>query len=100
MSARTRLTQLITNPDYELTTVWVSSDSKAGKDAGALAGLDISTGVAATSDLDEVLTAGPQCAVYTATADNRLPDALEGYRRILAGVNVVGGAAVFLQHLR
>ena len=41
----------------------------------------------------------PQCAVYTAMADNRLPDALEDYRRILAaGVNVVGSSAVFLQY--
>ena len=31
------LTALITNPDYELTGVWVSSDAKAGKDAGELA---------------------------------------------------------------
>jgi 4-hydroxy-tetrahydrodipicolinate reductase len=32
-------------------------------------------------------------------ADNRLPDALEDYRRILAaGVNVVGSSAVFLQY--
>ena len=37
--------------------------------------------------------------MYTALADNRLPDALEDYRRILAaGVNVVGSSAVFLQY--
>jgi 2,4-diaminopentanoate dehydrogenase len=93
------LRALITNPDYELTGVWVSSDSKAGKDAGDLAGLDISTGITASTDLDAVLATGPQCAVYTAMADNRLPDALEDYRRILAaGVNVVGSSAVFLQY--
>jgi 4-hydroxy-tetrahydrodipicolinate reductase len=93
------LRALITNPAYELTGVWVSSDSKAGKDAGELAGLDISTGVTASTDLDAVLATGPQCAVYTAMADNRLPDALEDYRRILAaGVNVVGSSAVFLQY--
>lgn len=93
------LKALITNPDYELTGVWVSSDAKAGKDAGELAGLDFSTGIKATTDLDEVLASGPQCAVYTALADNRLPDALEDYRRILAaGVNVVGSSAVFLQY--
>jgi len=41
----------------------------------------------------------PECAVYTAMADNRLPEALEDYRRILAaGVNVVGSSAVFLQY--
>jgi hypothetical protein len=93
------LKALITNPDYELTGVWVSSESKVGKDAGELAGLDISTGITASTDLDEILATGPQCAVYTAMADNRLPDALEDYRRILAaGVNVVGSSAVFLQY--
>jgi 4-hydroxy-tetrahydrodipicolinate reductase len=77
----------------------VSSDAKAGKDAGELAGLDISTGVKATTDLDAILAAKPDCAVYTALADNRLPEALEDYRRILAaGVNVVGSAAVFFQY--
>jgi 2,4-diaminopentanoate dehydrogenase len=93
------LRALITNPDYELTGVWVSSESKAGKDAGELAGLDISTGITASTDLDAVLATEPQCAVYTAMADNRLPDALEDYRRILAAeVNVVGSSAVFLQY--
>ncbi|MEO6794714.1 MAG: diacylglycerol kinase [Mycobacterium sp.] len=93
------LRSLITNPEFELTGVWVSSAAKAGKDAGELAGLDVSTGVKATTDLDEVLATKPQCAVYTAMADNRLPEALEDYRRILAaGVNVVGSSAVFLQY--
>ena len=46
-----------------------------------------------------MLATGPECAVYTAMADNRLPEALEDYRRILAaGVNMVGSAAVFLQY--
>ena len=46
-----------------------------------------------------MLATNPDCAVYTAMADNRLPDALEDYRRILAaGVNVVGSSAVFLQY--
>lgn len=93
------LTQLITDPRFTLTAVWVSSDSKAGKDAAKLAGLQDSTGILATTDLDAVLATKPACAVYTAMADNRLPEALEDYRRILAaGVNVVGSSAVFLQH--
>jgi 2,4-diaminopentanoate dehydrogenase len=96
---RHALSQLITDQRFELTGVWVSSDSKAGKDAAELAGLDNSTGIAASTDLDEVLATKPECAVYTAMADNRLPDALEDYRRILAaGVNVVGSSAVFLQY--
>jgi hypothetical protein len=93
------LRALITNPEFELTGVWVSSDAKAGKDAGELAGLKDSTSITATTDLDAVLATKPQCAVYTAMADNRLPDALDDYRRILAaGVNVVGSSAVFLQY--
>ena len=77
----------------------VSSEAKADKDAAELAGLEDSTGITATTDLAAVLAAEPECAVYTAMADNRLPDALEDYRRILAaGINVVGSAAVFLQY--
>ncbi len=46
-----------------------------------------------------MLALKPECAVYTALADNRLPDALEDYRRILAaGINVVGSSAVFFQY--
>jgi 2,4-diaminopentanoate dehydrogenase len=93
------LKALITNPEFDLTGVWVSSESKAGKDAGGLAGLQDSTGIIATTDLDAVLATGPHCAVYTAMADNRLPEALDDYRRILAaGVNVVGSGPVFLQY--
>ncbi|KUH95219.1 diacylglycerol kinase [Mycolicibacterium acapulense] len=96
---RHALTQLINDPQYELTAVWVSSETKAGKDAGELAGLQVSTGITATTDLDAVLATRPECVVYTAMADNRLPEALEDYRRILAaGVNVVGSSAVFLQY--
>src|SRR6201992_494256 len=93
------LRALITNPEFDLTGVWVSSDAKAGKDAAELAGLDDSTGVLASTDLDAVLATGPQCAVYNALADNRLPEALEDYRRVLpAGVNIVGSGPVFLQY--
>jgi hypothetical protein len=96
---RHALTQLINDSRFELTAVWVSSDAKAGKDAGELAGLDVSTGILATTDLAAVLATEPVVAVYTAMADNRLVEALEDYRRILAaGVNVVASAAVFLQY--
>jgi 2,4-diaminopentanoate dehydrogenase len=92
------LTALITNPEFELTGVWVSSDAKAGKDAAELVGLTEPTGVKATTDLEAVLATKPQCVVYNAMADNRLVEALEDYRRILAaGVNVVGSGPVFLQ---
>jgi 2,4-diaminopentanoate dehydrogenase len=93
------LTQLITDPRFELVGVWVSSEAKAGRDAAELVGLADATGVLTTNDLDEIIAAKPDCAVYTAMADNRLPEALEDYRRILsAGVNVVGSGPVFLQY--
>ncbi len=66
------LKALITNPEFELTGVWVSSDAKAGKDAAELAGLPESTGVIASTDLDAVLATGPRCAVYNVRAN--LPD--------------------------
>lgn len=93
------LSGILTNPAYELTAVWVSSDAKVGKDAGELAGLDVSTGVAATNDMDALLATRPDCAVYCAMGDNRLPQAMEDCRRILAaGVNLVGSSPVVLQY--
>lgn len=93
------LRALITDPQFELTGVWVSSDAKAGKDAAELAGPAQPTGVLASTDLDAVLATGPRCAVYNALADNRLPEALDDYRRVLAaGINIVGSGPVFLQY--
>lgn len=96
---RLALTELITTPRFELTGVWVSSDAKVGKDAGELAGLEVSTGIAATNDLEALLGTGPDCAVYCAMGDIRLPEAIQDCRRILAaGVNVVGSAPGILQY--
>jgi hypothetical protein len=96
---RLALTELIENPQFELAAVWVSSDAKAGKDAGELAGLKTVTGIAATNDLDAVIATQPECAVYCAMGDTRLPDAMADCMRILsAGVNVVGSAPGVLQY--
>src|SRR6266702_3087752 len=75
-------------PELELAGVWVSDPAKVGKDAGELAGLDRSLGVAATNDADALLAMRPDCIVHTAMADNRLPDALADLQRFLAaGIN-------------
>ena len=93
------LRALLDNVEYELTGVWVSSDAKAGRDAGELAGRGTVTGIIATTDLDALLATKPDCAVYAAIADTRMLEALDDYRRILAaGVNVVGTGGTFLQH--
>ncbi|WP_280370139.1 diacylglycerol kinase [Nocardia wallacei] len=96
---RLALIELITNPQFELTGVWVATAGKVGKDAGELAGLDVVTGITATGDLDEILAARPDCAVYCAMGDTRLPEAMADCRRLLAhGVNVVGSAPGVLQY--
>src|SRR3954471_15305153 len=86
-------------PELELTGVWVSSPEKDGQDAGKLAGLDRDLGVAATTDADALIASRPDCIVYTAMADNRLPEAIADLKRFLAaGINVVSSSPVFLQY--
>jgi hypothetical protein len=93
------LKQLIDDARFELTGVWVSSDAKVGRDAGELAGLDVTTGVTATNDLDAIIAAQPDCVVYCAMGDTRLPDAMADVRKILAaGVDVVGSGLGVLQY--
>jgi hypothetical protein len=95
---RLALSELVANPAFELTGLVVSTDDKVGKDAGELAGLDVTTGITATKDLDAVLAGEPECAVYCAMGDNRMPQAMADVRKILAaGINVVGSAPVVLQ---
>jgi len=85
-------------PDLDLVGVWVSSIEKAGRDAGELAGLGRSLGVAATNDAAEVLSLRPDCVVHAAMADNRLVEAIGDLERILrSGSNVVSSGPVFLQ---
>jgi hypothetical protein len=93
------LRQLVSDTRFDLTGVWVSSDAKVGRDAGELAGLDATTGVAATNDLDAIIAADPDCVVYCAMGDTRLPDAMADVRKLLAaGVDVVGSGLGVLQY--
>ena len=93
------LRQLIEDKRFDLTGVWVSSDAKVGRDAGELAGLEVTTGVAAVNDLDAIVAAKPDCVVYCAMGDVRLPEAMADIRTILAaGINVVGSAPGVLQY--
>jgi 4-hydroxy-tetrahydrodipicolinate reductase len=86
-------------PDLELVGVWVSNPDKVGRDAGALAGLDRTLGVAATGDVDAVLALQPDVVVHTAMADDRLMEALADLQLLLrAGINVVSSGPVFLQY--
>ncbi|HEX8870709.1 MAG TPA: dihydrodipicolinate reductase [Lentzea sp.] len=64
------------HPALKLAAVVVNNPEKVGKDAGALAGLDVELGVAATNDVDAVLAASPGAVVYAASGDIRPDDAL------------------------
>ena len=93
----------ITNPQFELTGVCVSTPEKVGKDAGELCGVGldspVQTGIKAVDDLDALLATKPECVVYCAMGDTRLPDAMGDVMRILAaGVNVVGSSPGLLQY--
>ncbi|AFE15878.1 hypothetical protein MRGA327_05810 [Mycobacterium tuberculosis RGTB327] len=95
------LRALIADPDVRAHRCLgvIGRQNSGCKGAAELAGLADSTGVRASTDLNAVLATGPRCAVYNAMADNRLPEALEDYRRILAaGINIVGSGPVFLQY--
>jgi len=86
-------------PDLELVGLWVSNPDKVGRDAGELAGLDRTLGVAATDDVEALFALRPDVVVHTAMADNRLFEALGDMQRILrAGINVVSSGPVFLQY--
>ena len=101
------LAELITNPQFELTGVCVSTPEKVGKDAGELCGVGLETelakdkltGISAVGDLDAILATKPECVVYCAMGDTRLPDAMADVMRILAaGINVVGSSPGLLQY--
>jgi 2,4-diaminopentanoate dehydrogenase len=87
------------HPDLQLVGVYVSNPDKVGHDAGELAGLTSTFGVAATSDIDALLALKPDCIVHTAMADDRIFDALKDLERFLAaGINVVSSSPVMLQY--
>lgn len=93
------LRQLVADTRFDLTGVWVSSEAKVGRDAGQLAGLDVATGVLAVNDLDAIVAAKPDCVVYCAMGDVRLPAAMADIRKFLeAGIDVVGSAPGVLQY--
>jgi 2,4-diaminopentanoate dehydrogenase len=86
------------HPELELVGLFVSNPEKVGRDAGELARLDRTLGVAGTSDTDALLALEPDCIVHTAMADDRMFEALGDLERFLAaGINVVSSSPVFLQ---
>ena len=86
---RTAIRSAVAFPGLRLSGVITSSPEKTGADAATFAGLDTSTGVAATTDIDAAL-AGSDAVAYMASGDTRPDEAVNDIERCLrAGVHVV-----------
>lgn len=93
------LRQLITDHRFELVAVSTSTPEKVGRDAGELAGIEMTTGITAVGDLDALIAAGPEVVVYCAMGDTRPVEATNDVCRLLeAGIDVVGSAPGTLQY--
>ena len=98
-AGRLTLRQLISDDRFDLVAVSTSSPDKVGTDAGALAGLELTTGVTAVGTLDELIAARPDCVVYCAMGDTRPVEATNDVCTLLAaGIDVVGSAPGTLQY--
>ncbi|HKY15990.1 MAG TPA: hypothetical protein VJM33_13780 [Microthrixaceae bacterium] len=85
---------IASHPDLDLVGLWVHSDSKAGRDAGEICGVD-PVGVIATQDGDALLATDADCICYTANSDLRPGQVVEDLCRMLAsGKNVVNTSYV------
>lgn len=72
------------HPELELVGLYVSSEGKAGKDAGELCGIG-PIGIKARRDADELLALEADCVSYAAATDYRPGEAIDDMCRILAG---------------
>jgi 2,4-diaminopentanoate dehydrogenase len=78
------LRRAIEHPDLDVVGVYVHTASKAGRDAGELAGLD-PIGVVATNSIEDVIALKPDCVLYMPHVFD--PD--EVCRLLASGANVV-----------
>ncbi len=83
------------HPHLELAAVLVNNPEKVGRDAGDLAGLGRTLGVAATDDIDGVLASKPAAIAYMASGDIRPDDAVADVCRGLRAGAVVVTPAIY-----
>jgi 4-hydroxy-tetrahydrodipicolinate reductase len=93
------LRALIEDPQFELVGVYVHDPGKVGRDAGALAGLALRTGISATNDADRLRAMAADCVVYTAVGETRPREAVAEIAGLLrSGKNVVSTSMMNLIH--
>jgi 2,4-diaminopentanoate dehydrogenase len=94
---RQALRALVSSSDFELVGVFTHTEARAGRDAGDLCGLDINTGVRASSDAAAILELRPDCVVFTSVGETRPKQAVDELARILrSGANVVSSSMMNL----
>ncbi|MBW8482314.1 NAD(P)H-dependent amine dehydrogenase family protein [Actinomadura parmotrematis] len=86
---RQALAAVVERPGLELVGLYAHGAGKAGRDAGELAGLGRTLGVAATGDIDAIIGLAPDCVLYTPLH----PDVGHLERLLRAGVNVLTTAS-------
>ena len=86
---------IVAHPALELAGLWVHSESKVGRDAGEICGID-PVGVTATNDVDALLyDTDAECICYMANSDIRPNEVVDDICRMLAaGKNVVNTSYV------
>jgi 4-hydroxy-tetrahydrodipicolinate reductase len=79
------LRAVLEHPRMELVGLWVNSPEKVGKDAGQLCGLDVTTGIIATNDVDSLIALDADCVLHMPHGSD-----MDLWERLLAsGKNVV-----------
>lgn len=86
---RQTLRALISKPGFELVGVFAHGRNKVGLDAAQLAGIEVPTGVFATSDVDALLATQADACIYS----GRWFDVETVCQLLGAGINVVTHAA-------
>lgn len=87
---RPALQELIENPQFQVAGVLVYDPDKAGLDAGELCGLPPTTGVAATTNKDEIIALRADVVVHAASKAHAVETNAEDICRLLAsGTNVI-----------
>lgn len=87
--ARQALHAIARDPGLELVGVYAFTRDKVGQDAGELAGLGRTLGVAATDDIDGIIASKPDCVIYMPLH----PNVDHMVRLLRAGVNIATTAS-------
>ncbi len=80
------LRKIIEHPRYDLVSLYVYSDEKAGRDAGDLCG-GASIGITATKAIEDVIASRPDCVMYMPKLDSQSIDDM--CRLLESGANIV-----------